>query len=146
MRFNTIILALGFAGLAATANAQDTVPAKKPGGLNKVAHDISKTSKKAGRDAKAALKDASSDTHQALKKAGNDTKDEAKRDTHYVPPEPGHKPGGLNKAAREVSKVGKKSGANAKHAVKTTASEAHGEVTTAGKAAKDTLKKIKPPM
>jgi hypothetical protein len=144
MRFNTMFIALGFVGLAATARAQDTT-AKKPGGLNKVAHDVSKASKKAGRDAKAALKDASSDTHRALKKAGNETKDEAKEITHYTPPDSGHKPGGLNKVARNVSKTGKKAGANAKHAVKTTAAEAHGEVTTAGKAAKDTLKKIKPP-
>lgn len=145
MRFNTLILAFGIVGLAATAGAQDTT-AKKPGGLNKVAHDVSKASKKAGRDAKSALKDASSDTHQTLKKAGNDTKDEAKRVTHYVPPDSGHKPGGLNKVARNVSKTGKKAGADAKNAVKHTAAEAHGEVTTAGKAAKDTLKKVKPPV
>ena len=145
MRFRTVMLALGFVSLAATARAQDTT-AKKPGGLNKVAHDVSKASKKAGRDAKAALKDASSDTHRALKKAGNDTKDEAKRATNYTPPDSGHKPGGLNKVARQVSSTGKKTGANAKHTVKRVSSEAHGEVTTAGKAAKDTLKKVKPPM
>ena len=37
--------------VAASAQAQDD---HKPGGLNKVAHDVSKTAKKAGRDTKAA--------------------------------------------------------------------------------------------
>jgi gas vesicle protein len=147
MRIHRIIMTVGLAtAFAGVLGAQEPTEAKKPGGLNKVAHDVSKASKKAGRDAKEGLKDASSATHQTLKKAGNDTKAEAKRATGYVPPDSGHKPGGLNKAAREVSKVGKKTGAKAKHGVKKGASEAHGALTTAGKATKDTLKAIKPPI
>src|SRR4051812_927694 len=134
---------------AAAAAAQDTTttPEKKPGGLNKVAHDVSKTSKKAGRDIKAAVKDASSDTHQALKKAGNDTKAQAKRTTGVTTPAPSedHKPGGVNKLARDVSHASKSAGARAKHSVKKESSAAHGALTDAGKTTKDTLKAIKPP-
>ena len=71
-----------FAALAAiaiiaapAARAQDT-NSHKPGGLNKVAHDISNTSKKAGRDTKAELHRDGSRTHNALKDAGNETKTE----------------------------------------------------------------------
>jgi hypothetical protein len=143
--------AVGFgmiAIFAAAAAAQDTTPGKKPGGLNKVAHDISKTSKKAGRDVKAAVKVASSDTHQALKKAGNDTKAQAKRTTGYTTPAPtdSTKPGGVNKLARDVSHASKSAGARTKHAVKKGAAETHGALTKAGKATKDTLKTIKPPV
>jgi hypothetical protein len=146
MRLHRIITTLGMvAAFGAVAHAQDTT-AKKPGGLNKVAHDVSKASKKAGRDLKSDLKDAGSATHHALKKAGNDTKDEAKETTGYVPPDSGHKPGGLNKVARRVSKAGKKTGAKAKHGLKKESSQAHGALTTAGKAAKDTAKTIKPPI
>src|SRR4051812_46671661 len=132
---------------AAAAAAQDSTPEKKPGGLNKVAHNISNTSKKAGRDVKAAVKDASSDTHQALKKAGNDTKAQAKRTTGYTTPAPSedHKPGGVNKLVRDVSHASKSAGAKTKHAVKKEASAAHGALTDAGKTTKDTLKTIKPP-
>src|SRR5205085_1976414 len=119
MRIHRVIVTLGMvAAFGAAAGAQDTVQPKKPGGLNKVAHDVSKASKKAGRDVKEDLKEASSSTHKVLKKAGNDTKDEAKHITGYVPPDSGHKPGGLNKVARDVSKTGKKTGAAAKHSVK----------------------------
>src|SRR3954465_3332868 len=86
---------------AAGAAAQDTVtpPAKKPGGLNKLARDVSHASKVAGRQLKANLKSTSSSTHKALQKAGNDTKAESKRVTGYTTPSPSpdHKPGGLNK-------------------------------------------------
>ena len=147
MRIQRIIVTLGMVtAFAAVAGAQGTTDEKKPGGLNKVAHDISKTSKKAGRDAKADLKEVGSATHQTLKKAGNDTKNEAKRETGYVPPDSGHKPGGLNKVARNISKTGKKTGAQAKHTVKAGASETHESLTNAGKATKDPLKKIKPPV
>ena len=146
MRIQRIVGTLGMvAAFAAVAGAQDTTPAKKPGGLNKIAHDVSKTSKKAGRDIKEEAKRTSSSTHKILKKAGNDTKAEAKRETGYVPPEPGHKPGGLNRVARNVSKTSKKAGAQAKHTVKSGATETHEVLTNTGKAAKDTLKKVKPP-
>ena len=146
MRIHRLVATLGMlTAFAAVARAQDTTPPKKPGGLNKVAHDISKTSKKAGRDVKEEAKAASSSTHKVLKKAGNDTKNEAKRETGYVPPDSGHKPGGLNKVARNVSKAGKRTGAAAKHTVKSGASETHESLQSTGKAAKDTLKKVKPP-
>ena len=41
--------------------------------------------------------------------------------------------------------AGKKTGAQAKHSVKSAASETHEGLTSTGKAAKDTLKKVKPP-
>src|SRR4051812_20880800 len=85
-------------GVASVAHAQDSTPAKKPGGLNKVAHDVSRASKTAGRQIKAGVKDVASDAHATLTKAGNDTKAEAKRVTGYTTPAPSpdHKPGGLN--------------------------------------------------
>jgi len=147
MRIQKVFVTLGLiTALGAVAGAQDTTPPKKPGGLNKVAHDVSKASKKAGRDVKETAKAAGSATHKTLKKAGNDTKNEAKRETGYVPPDSGHKPGGLNKVARNVSKTGKKAGADAKHTVKKGASTTHENLTDAGKATKDTLKKVKPPV
>src|SRR4051812_49308797 len=99
MRVQQWAVGIGMVAMfAAAAAAQDTstTPAKKPGGLNKVAHNISNTSKKAGRDVKAAVKGASSDTHQTLKKAGNDTKAQAKRTTGYTTPAPtdSTRPGG----------------------------------------------------
>ena len=146
MQIRRVIATLGMlTAFAAVVRAQDTTPPKKPGGLNKVAHDVSKTSKKAGRDIKEEAKSTSSSTHKVLKKAGNDTKNEAKRATGYVPPDSGHKPGGVNKVARDVSKTGKKAGAQAKHTVKSGATETHEALTKTGKAAKDTLKKVKPP-
>jgi len=146
MRIQQLLATLGMiTALGAVASAQDTVPPKQPGGLNKVAHDVSKASKTAGRQAKADLKSASSATHHTLKRAGNATKDEAKEATGYVPPDSGHKPGGLNKVARNVSKTGKKTGSRAKHAVKSSSSETHEALQNTGNAAKDTLKKVKPP-
>ena len=56
----------------ATARAQDD---HKPGGLNKVAHDISNTSKKAGRDAKAEKNRVKSKAHGAATEAGKSMKD-----------------------------------------------------------------------
>jgi hypothetical protein len=53
--------------------AQDT-SSHKPGGLNKVAHNVSNTMKKAGRDTKAEVHRDASKTHNALTDAGNNTK------------------------------------------------------------------------
>lgn len=64
---------LAAAAFAAPLHAQDTT-AKKPGGINKVAHDVSSTAKKAGRDAKAEVHRDASKTHDALTTAGNETK------------------------------------------------------------------------
>ena len=131
-------LALG-AVVSTTARAQDTT--HKPGGLNKVAHDVSSTAKKAGRDTKAEVKRDASKTHHALKDAGNDTKESLKTATgDTMPKDPNHKPGGLNKVARDVSHTSKVAGAKAKHGVKHTASSAHKSLKKTGRAAKDTLK------
>ena len=54
MKIRHVLAGLMVAGaFAAPLRAQDTVPQKKPGGLNKIAHDVSKTPKKAGQDTKA---------------------------------------------------------------------------------------------
>jgi gas vesicle protein len=139
MRIHYLFVAVFTAGaLAAPLRAQDT----KPGGLNKVAHDVSKTAKKAGKDTKAEVHRDASKTHRTLKKAGNDTKAELKHTTGVTTPAPDadHKPGGLNKAARDVSHASKKAGAKAKHSVKRTAAEAHGELSKSGKDAKQAIK------
>ena len=128
---------------AAIAMAMFAAPMQAQGGLNKVANNVSKTIKKAGRDTKAEVHRDASKTHQALTKAGNDTKGELKRTTGVTSqtPDAEHKPGGVNKLARDVSHAGKKLGAKAKHGVKKTSSEAHGELTKAGKDAKEAVKK-----
>ena len=120
--------------LATQANAQDTT---KPGGLNKIAHNVSKTAKKAGRDTKAELKRASSGAHRALKANGNEAKEKTKDATGISNPAPAP----LDKAARQVSSVSKKAGAHVKHRVKKTASSAHKELTKAGKDVKEDVKK-----
>src|SRR5260221_1215558 len=88
--------ALVFFGVLPAA-AQDT-SSHKPGGLNKVAHDVSNTVKKAGRDTKAEARRDESKTHSALQKAGNDTKTEIKRTTGMKSPEAEHR-AGLNTVA-----------------------------------------------
>jgi hypothetical protein len=131
-----MFLAAVLAGaIAAPIHAQDTT-AKKPGGVNKVAHDVSATMKKAGRDTKAEVKRDASKTHDALTTAGNDTKTAAGNATGI------HKVGGdVGAAAQSVSHASKKAGAGAKNDLKKTTSDAHNELTTAGKAVKDSTKK-----
>lgn len=131
-------LALG-AVITTAAQAQDTT--HKPGGLNKVAHDVSKTAKKAGRDTKAEAKRDASKTHHALKKAGNDTKSTLKTATgDTMPKDPNHKPGGVNKVARDVSHASKETGAKVKHGVKHTASAAHKAAKKTGRDAKEAVR------
>ena len=55
-----------------------------------------------------------------------------------------HKPGGLNKMAREVSKASKKAGSNLKSEKNKLKSSAHGAATETGKSIKDTTLKSKP--
>ena len=137
------MLAAGLSlALGATASAQATEE-HKPGGLNKIARDVSKTAKKAGRDTKAELKRGSSKTHNALTDAGNDTKAELKRATGVKAPQ-SHEPGGLNKVARDISKSSKKAGSDAKAEKNRVKSHVHGELTEAGKSVKDTTLKAKP--
>ena len=132
-----VVLGMGalVAPLHSPLHAQDTA-AKKPGGLNKVAHDVSKTVKKAGRDTKAEVKRDASKAHATLTDAGNDTKTAAGNATGI------HKVGGdVGKAAQAVSSTSKKTGRKAKHSLKKASSAAHNDLTKAGKDAKAEAKK-----
>ena len=128
--------------LGTAARAQDT-SSHKPGGLNKVAHDVSNTVKKAGRDTKAEVKRDASKTHGTLQKAGNDTKSTLKKTTGIKGSQSEH-PGGLNKVARDISKTGKKAARDTRDAKDDAKSKAHGELTETGKSLKDTTLKGKP--
>lgn len=135
------LLASAFTLLAAgPARAQDD---NKPGGLNKVAHDVSKTLKKAGRDTKAEVKRDAGKTHHALQDAGNDTKSALKKTTGIKGSQADH-PGGLNKVARKISHGSKKLGRKARAEKDKAKSEVHGDLTEAGKSIKDTTLKGKP--
>jgi ElaB/YqjD/DUF883 family membrane-anchored ribosome-binding protein len=125
---------------ASSARAQDD---HKPGGLNKVAHDVSNTAKKAGRDTKAEVKRGASNAHGALKDAGNETKTTLKKTTG-IKGSQANQPGGLNKVARNVSKTFKKAGSDAKAEKNRAKSEIHGSLTETGKSVKDTTLKGKP--
>jgi hypothetical protein len=148
MKILKYILAAAILGGVTSARAQDTVSQQehKPGGVNKVARDVSKTFKKAGRDSKAELKRTSSRTHTVLTKAGKDTKAELKRTTGITSKSPSatHKPGGLNKLARDVSSTSKKAGSDAKHELKDAKSDAHRASTKAGKDVKAEAKRTVP--
>jgi hypothetical protein len=139
VRIAALAAALSLYG-AVTAGAQDT---NKPGGLNKVAHDISKTSKKAGRDTKAEIKRDASKAHNELTDAGNATKSTLKKTTGIKAPQ-SHQPGGLNKVARDISKTSKKAGSDSKAELKRAKGAAHGASTEAGKSIKDTVLKKNP--
>lgn len=138
VRIAALAAALSLYG-ATTVSAQQAEE-KKPGGLNKVARDISKTSKKAGRDTKAEVKRASSKAHNELTDAGNATKATLKKTTGIKAPQ-SHQPGGLNKVARDISKTSKKAGSDIKAEKNRVKSKAHGEATEAGKSLKDTVLK-----
>ena len=142
VRIAALAAALSLYG-AATAGAQQKADTAKPGGLNKVARDISTTSKKAGRDTKAEMKRAGSKAHNTLKDAGNETKTVLKKTTG-IKASQSHQPGGLNKVARDISKTSKKAGRDTKAEVKRVKSNVHGAATEAGKSVKDTVLKSKP--
>jgi hypothetical protein len=139
LRYLLVAAALSLAG-SIPAHAQDTT---KPGGLNKVAQNISKTAKKAGRDTKAEVKRDAGKTHHVLKKAGNDTKTELKKTTG-IKGSQSTNPGGLNKAAREVSSASKHAARHAKAEKNKAKSKTHGALTETGKSIKDTTLKGKP--
>lgn len=63
----------------------DTVPKpkSKPGGLNKVARDVSKSVKHVGRSAKKGVRHAKSDAHSGLTDAGKDVKESVKDSTKH---------------------------------------------------------------
>jgi hypothetical protein len=129
-----------FAAMPAQGQAQEE---KKPGGLNKVAHNVSKTLKKAGRDTKAEVKRDASKTHNALTDAGNGTKTVLKKATG-IKGSQSHEPGGLNKIARNISKTSKKAASDVKAEKNRVKSDVHGATTEAGKSVKDTTLKGKP--
>jgi hypothetical protein len=140
VRIAAFVAALSLYG-AATAGAQQAAPdTNKPGGLNKVARDVSKTAKKAGRDTKAEVKRAGSKTHNALTDAGNETKTVLKKTTG-IKGSQSKDPGGLNKVARDISKTSKKAGSDIKAEKNRVKSKAHGAATEAGKSVKDTVLK-----
>jgi hypothetical protein len=143
VRFAVVAAALSLFA-AASASAQDTTQdGHKPGGLNKVAHDVSNTAKKAGRDTKAEVHRDASRTHNTLTDAGNGTKEVIKKTTGLHGSH-ASKPGGLNKVAHDISNASKKAGSDAKGTVRDAKSDAHGALTETGKSIKDTTLKSKP--
>jgi hypothetical protein len=127
-----------FAGPLGAQQAQDT--GHKPGGLNKVAHQVSAAAKTTGRAAKSGVRHVTSGAHHVLKKTGRSAKESLKDATGDTMPKPHGKPGGVNKVARDVSKTFKHAGRSAKSAVHGAASGAHSDLTTAGKNAKESVK------
>ncbi len=142
VRYAVAAAALSMFAMSTTAHAQ-AQEEHKPGGLNKVAHNVSKTMKKAGRDTKAEVKRGSSKTHNALTDAGNNTKAELKRTTG-IKGSQSHQPGGLNKVARNISRTSKKAASDTKAEKNRLKSNVHGELTETGKSVKDTTLKGKP--
>ena len=140
VRFAVAAAALSVFAISTSAQAQE---AHKPGGLNKVAHDVSNTAKKAGRDTKAEVHRDASKTHNTLKDAGNDTKAQLKRTTG-IKGSQSHQPGGLNKVARNISRTSKKAASDTKAEKNRVKSNVHGELTETGKSIKDTTLKGKP--
>src|SRR5215213_1298764 len=141
VRIAALAAALSLCGVTtARAQAADT---SKPGGLNKVAHDVSNTAKKAGRDTKAEVKRDASKAHNTLTDAGNETKTVLKKKTG-IKGSQSKDPGGLNKVARDISKTSKKAGRDAKAEKNRVKSKAHGAATEAGKSVKDTVLKQNP--
>lgn len=141
MRFRLAAAALLAFVIALPAGAQ--VEEKKPGGLNKIGRNVSKTLKKAGRDTKAEVKRGSSNTHNALTDAGNDTKTVLKKATG-IKGSQSHQPGGLNKVARNISKTSKRAASDTKAEKNRVKSNVHGAATEAGKSVKDTVLKPNP--
>lgn len=138
IRFAAVAAIALFAALPAQAQEEH-----KPGGLNKVAHNVSNTMKKAGRDTKAEVKRDASKTHGALQEAGNETKTVLKKTTGIHGSNKEH-PGGLNKIARNISNTSKKAGRDTRAEKDRVKSKAHGAATEMGKSIKDTTLKQKP--
>lgn len=144
MKTSIRLAALAAVALFSAHTAQAQAPEEhKPGGLNKIAHNVSSTVKKAGRDTKAEVKRDGSRTHNALTDAGNGTKTVLKKATG-IKGSQSHQPGGLNKIARDISKTSKKAGSDTKAEKNRVKSDLHGKATEAGKSVKDTTLKGKP--
>jgi hypothetical protein len=116
--------------------------AQAPGELNKISHDSRKTAKQAGR-ARKKVHHGAIHAHGVLTKASKNTKTELKRATHVTTKRHSskHKARGASKLAHKVSQAGKETGAEAKHGLKQTSSEAHAGLTKAGKDSKEPIKK-----
>jgi hypothetical protein len=138
VRFAAFAAALSLFAVA-SARAQEN----KPGGLNKVAHDVSNTVKKAGRDTKAEVHRDASKTHNALTDAGNETKGVLKKTTGIHGSHNKH-PGGLNKVAHNISNASKKAGSDIKGTTREVKSDVHGKLTETGKKTKEEVREAKP--
>lgn len=110
------------------------------GGVSGVARDVSGAAKTAGRSAKAGTKKVASKTHQVLKKTGRATKSKISHAVGDTIHDPNHKPGGLNKVARDVSGSVKHAGRTAKSGLHEGASDTHKALQKAGKDAKTAVK------
>jgi hypothetical protein len=142
VRFAVVAAALS---LCAAGSVRAQAPDDhKPGGLNKVAHDVSNTVKKAGRDTKAEVKRDASKAHHVAQDAGNNTKTVLKKTTGIHGSNSEH-PGGLNKVARDISKTGKKAARDTRAEKDRVKSNAHADLTHAGVAVKDTVLRGKKP-
>lgn len=135
VRFATVAALAFFAALP--ARAQDD---HKPGGLNKIAHDVSRTVKKAGRDTKGEIHRDASRTHNALTDAGNGTKTVLKRTTGIHGSHNAH-PGGLNKVAHDISNASKRGASDVKAEKNRVKAKGHAEATETGKDIKEAAKK-----
>jgi hypothetical protein len=111
------------------ALAQDTTT---HGGVNGAARQVSSASKETGRTAKAGVKQLGSSVHHVLKDAGRGAKGALSHAVGHTKPDPNHKPGGLNKVARDVSKSVKHAGRAAKAGVHQGASQTHKALQKAG--------------
>jgi hypothetical protein len=112
--------------LAAPAGAQSI---KKV--TSKTHHEL----QKAGKGIKQGAKEAGGEIHHELKKAGNGTKTALGNATGI------HKIGGdVGKAARAVSRGGKKVARKAKHGLKRSKAAVHAKLTKAGKDTKGAIK------
>ena len=135
VRFAAVAALALFAALPARAQE-----AHKPGGLNKVARDVSNTAKKAGRDTKAEVHRDASRTHNALTDAGNGTKTVLKRTTGIHGSHNAH-PGGLNKVAHDISNTSKRAASDTKAEKNRVKAKGHAEATAMGKEIKEAPKK-----
>ncbi len=137
-RMNTILLAgllLLFA--AAPARAQQDA-ARDSGSVTGQAHHALKG---AGRGIKSGAKSAGSKIHHALKTAGNKTKTALKRATGDTVSHKAHKPGGINKVARDVSGAFKRTGRHAKASLKQASGRTHKVLKHTGRDVKSDLKR-----
>lgn len=138
-RIATLIAAATLTGalVASPASAQDTT---HHGGVNGAARAVSGAAKSTGRAVKSGIKSVGSETHKVLKKAGRSTKSTLSHAVGDTVHDPNHKPGGLNKAARDVSASIKHVGRSAKKGVHEGASGTHKALQKTGNDVKASVK------